>query len=129
MNRRKFFGMSVAALTAAGLPLALLPERTMFMPPRFGWRPAELGDGFMREVSYVDIAHLGNVHRFDAVGRDIWSNEHQFHVEVGARMSECAYKWARGLIGNRFQHDGLIALPAKDHLVLPRGTVHLARYV
>jgi hypothetical protein len=39
MNRRRFFGMSVAALTAAGLPLSLLPEREIFLPPRSGWPP------------------------------------------------------------------------------------------
>lgn len=40
MNRRQFFGMSAAAVVAAGLPLSVLPERTIFLPPRGGiWLP------------------------------------------------------------------------------------------
>ena len=43
MNRRKFFGMTVAALTAAGLPLTLLPEKKIFLPPRGGlWTPLQI---------------------------------------------------------------------------------------
>jgi hypothetical protein len=47
MNRRKFFGMTIAAVAAAGLPALVLPERTIFLPPRAGWFPEALR---MREV-------------------------------------------------------------------------------
>lgn len=40
MNRRQFFGMTAAAVIAAGLPLSVLPERTIFLPPHGGlWLP------------------------------------------------------------------------------------------
>ena len=40
MNRRQFFGMTAAAVVAAGLPLSVLPNRTIFLPPRGGlWLP------------------------------------------------------------------------------------------
>lgn len=42
MNRRRFFGMSIAALTAIGLPAWLLPERSIFLPPACGWYPSDL---------------------------------------------------------------------------------------
>lgn len=47
MNRRHFFGMTLAAVTAAGLPTLVLPERSIFLPPRTGWFPEKLR---MREV-------------------------------------------------------------------------------
>lgn len=37
MNRRRFFGMSVAAVLAAGLPLSVLPERKLFLAPAGGF--------------------------------------------------------------------------------------------
>jgi hypothetical protein len=39
MNRRQFFGMTVAAIAAANLPAFVLPERTIFLPPVGGWWP------------------------------------------------------------------------------------------
>jgi hypothetical protein len=43
MNRRQFFGMTAAAVIAAGLPLSVLPERTIFLPPRGGlWLPPRM---------------------------------------------------------------------------------------
>lgn len=40
MNRRHFFGMTAAAVIAAGLPLSVLPDRTIFLPPTGGiWLP------------------------------------------------------------------------------------------
>jgi hypothetical protein len=40
MNRRHFFGMTAAAVVAVGLPLSVLPERTIFLPPNGGvWLP------------------------------------------------------------------------------------------
>lgn len=47
MNRRQFFGMSAVAVAAAGLPALVLPERSIFLPPRTGWFPEKLR---MREV-------------------------------------------------------------------------------
>jgi hypothetical protein len=52
MNRRKFFGMTVAALTAAGLPLTLLAEKSIFLPPSCGWYPSDLR---MREVIQYSV--------------------------------------------------------------------------
>lgn len=42
MNRRQFFGMTAAAVAAAGLPLCLLPERKIFLPPRQKWVPVDI---------------------------------------------------------------------------------------
>ena len=52
MNRRHFFGMTAAALIGAGLPLSLLPERSIFLPPRGGWYPSDLR---MREVIQYSV--------------------------------------------------------------------------
>lgn len=37
LNRRQFFGMSAAAVALAGLPSIVLPDRSIFLPPRRGW--------------------------------------------------------------------------------------------
>ena len=64
MNRRKFFGMTAAALVGAGLPLSLLPERSIFLPPREDWYPSNF---VMREViQYVINADAYGV-RHDAL--------------------------------------------------------------
>lgn len=47
MNRRQFFGMTAAALASAGLPLTLLPEKSIFLPPINGWPQTPF---VMREV-------------------------------------------------------------------------------
>ena len=116
MNRRdlfKFAGLGAAAL--------LVPSTvTYFLPPRYGWKPSQLGAGYMREVTQYLINLDEERWRYDAIGRDIWGNEHQFHVD----MVHPAPDFAAQVISDRFQHDGLIALPIgasrKFKLALPR---------
>jgi hypothetical protein len=64
VNRRHFFGMTAAALIGAGLPLSLLPERSVFLPPREGWYPS---DFVMREVIQYDINGDALAIRHDAM--------------------------------------------------------------
>ena len=64
MNRRHFFGMTAAALIGAGLPLSLLPERSIFLPPREGWYPS---DFVMREVIQYMINADAHAVRHDAL--------------------------------------------------------------
>lgn len=61
MNRRQFFGMTVAAVVAAGLPLSVLPEKTIFLPPRGGlWTPLRI-----REVEQYIINNDSLAMRWD----------------------------------------------------------------
>lgn len=128
MNRRKFFGMTFAGVAAAGLPAIVLPERTHFLAPQFGWKPSELGQGYMRELSQYLINIDEFRYRYDAIGRDIWGKEHQFHVQCAHPMPDVASK----VITDRFRHDGLIAIPPHKsrefRLILPRG-LPVARYI
>jgi hypothetical protein len=128
LNRRKFFGMTALAVAAAGLPALVLPEKTIFLPPRYGWKPAQLGDGYMRELSQY-VINVDEMHyRYDAIGRDIWGKEYQFHVTTKKPLVEIA----RHLIADRFKHDGLIAIPparaTEFRLAIPP-TVATGRYV
>jgi hypothetical protein len=63
MNRRHFFGMTAAALVGVGLPLSLLPERSIFLPPRQGWYPS---DFVMGEVIQFGLSVNQFVVRHDA---------------------------------------------------------------
>ena len=110
MNRRHFFGMTLAAVTAAGLPALVLPERSIFLPPRYGWKPGQVTAGYMREVEQWVLEDCERRWRYDAIGRDIWGNEHQFHVEARTPCPDVA----RLVISNRFEFDGLIAIPPQD---------------
>lgn len=127
MNRRQFFGMSAAAVALAGLPALVLPERSIFLPPRFGWQPYKLGDGYMREVEQYVINTDSLAYRYDAVGADLWGREVQFHVDTLKMRPEIA----RAIIEARFAQDGLRALRPGEgrhlHLKLPQTA--LARYV
>lgn len=81
----------------------------------------------MREVEQYLINSGENRWRYDAIGRDIWGSEHQFHVETNRPLPELAAR----VISDRFQHDGLIAIPPHEarqfRLMLPR--LVPARYV
>ena len=61
LTRRQFFGMTAGALIAAGLPLALLPEKTIVLPPKSGWYP----DLRMREVEQYVVNTDSLVTRYD----------------------------------------------------------------
>lgn len=63
MNRRHFFGMTAAALVGAGLPLTLLPERSIFLPPKCGRYPS---DFVMREVIQFSLSADKFIIRYDA---------------------------------------------------------------
>lgn len=64
MNRRKFFGLTAATVTALGLPEIVLPERKIFLPPTQGWYPSLR----MREVCAYMIKVDEYVIIHDAVG-------------------------------------------------------------
>ena len=121
MNRREFFQRFAAVPIAASL---VVPEltRTIFLPPRHGWQPYKLGAGYMREVSQYVINYDEIWYRYDAIGRDIWGKEHQFHVDTRAPDPDMA----REVISGAFARKGLIAVsPVK--LLSAFGT--LSRYV
>jgi hypothetical protein len=65
--------MTAAALAAAGLPLALLPEKRIFLPPARGWFQSPLR---MREVRQYLINNDTMPMRYD-VAWDV----HQWHVD------------------------------------------------
>lgn len=109
MNRRHFFGMTAAAVAMAGLPSMVLPEKTIFLPPRWGWKPAQLGAGYMREMQQFCIDE-DRYWQYAAIGRDIWGAEHQFCVYTKVRAPELAAR----LIADRFAQDGVIAIPSHE---------------
>ena len=127
MNRRQFFGMTAAAVAAAGLPALVLPERTLFLPPKFGWKPSQLGAGYMRAVEQYVINFDEMHYRYDAIGRDIWGKEYQFHVDTTRPSADLASR----IIAERFKDDGLIAIPPSAarqfQLRIPAGVV--GRYI
>ena len=78
VNRRQFFGMNAAALAAAGLPLALLPEKTIFLPPRSGWWAPKLA---LREVEQWTINDDTLWIRYDAAWRSLSGEHVQAHCD------------------------------------------------
>jgi len=107
MNRRKFFGMTATAIALAGLPAFVLADKTIFLPPRFGWKPSEIGTGYMREVSHYLINRDETLYRYDAIARDIWGGEHQYHVNTYESQDVAL---ASGLLQQHFEAHGLSAL-------------------
>jgi|SRR6185437_4577934 len=65
--------MTATALAAAGLPLALLPEKTIFLPPSQGWPQTHLR---MREVRQYCINNDTMPMRYDVA----WGMQ-QWHVD------------------------------------------------
>lgn len=121
--------MTVAAVVAANLPAWVLPEKTIFLPPKWGWHPSRLGAGYMRELSYYDLRSDSIIWRYDTKGRDIWGAETQLSVDMRYVLGhEPDREMARGMIERDFAHNGLIALPAERCLELPSG-MRTARYV
>jgi hypothetical protein len=129
MNRRKFFGMTIGAIAAAGLSPLLLPEKTIFLPPRYGWKPSALGHGYMREVKQYSINQDELLYRYDAVGRDIWGQEYQFHADTSGPGEDLA----KHLFADKFAHEGLIAVPIGQsrqlQILLPNNCVTGGRYI
>ena len=78
MNRRQFFGMTVAAVAAAGLPALVLPEKKLFLPPRDGWFQTPMR---MREIRMYCINDDSLPTRFDAVWIDRGGERHQRWVQ------------------------------------------------
>lgn len=128
ISRRKFFGMTAVAVAAAGFPQFVLPEKTIFLPPRFGWNPSALGKGYLRETEQYIINFDEMWWRYDAIGRDIWGKDHQFHVDAKVPSLD----QARMLITDKFRADGLIALRPGQSIEFPLKlpmTPNVARYV
>jgi hypothetical protein len=65
--------MTATALAAAGLPLALLPEKRIFLPPAQGWFQSPLR---MREVRQYFINNDTYPFRYDVA----WGGQ-QWHVD------------------------------------------------
>lgn len=128
MNRRGFFSLMAGAAGAALVPWRGNVEPVLVMPPRWGWRHAELGEGYMRECLQYSIFNEDLEYRYDAIGRDLSGGEYQFHVQTRGPNPDVA----RRLIADRFRHDGLIAVPPMNanffQLALPRN-MPTARYV
>lgn len=123
MNRRQFFGMSASGILLAGLPAMVLPERTIFLPPRFGWTPSKLLPGDMREIEFYEVSHDVMLVRYDAIGRDRSGREYQFHVDMSPPkthgidgMEELLQRrtLAKRMIEDKFAHDNLIAISPGD---------------
>ncbi len=133
MNRRKFFGMTVAALTAAGLPLTLLPEKTIILPPREGWPQPALR---MREVRQYIINNDTMPTRYDvAWGMQQWHvdfPEMQWSLEktdpkLFAELLENQRSIARQTF-ERIRREHGFSNADQRELKLPRG-IYWARYV
>lgn len=126
MNRRWFFKSIAgnAGLMAAAL---ILPERTYFLPPRFGWRPWELGPGYIKEMSVYQWVQDRTMFRWEAVGKDFLNKEHRLFVEA-KRYGEYddpgpAFGVARQELQDRMRASGLLALPAKPLAYMRPGPV------
>lgn len=89
----------------------------------------------MRETAQYELTEDAMPWRYDAIGRDIWGKESQFFVMIEHSTPEkVRLEMARTLIGDRFKHDGLSAVPVggsnQFKLQLPRNSwVTPARYV
>lgn len=78
MNRRHFFGMTLAAVAAAGLPALVLPDRSIFLPPRLGWFRAPL---HYREIRQYLINQDATPTRFDVLYEDTWGEKRQYFLD------------------------------------------------
>lgn len=133
MNRRQFFGMSAAALAAIGLS-EMLPAKTIFLPPRFGWGPTRLLPGCIREAGQYDINNDEMIWRYDVIGVGSASEHKVTSVPLGA--STINYRMtpeqARASLQGYLERYNLVAIPPMSgeffHLPLPSGIYH-ARYI
>jgi len=118
MNRRKFFGMTAAAIAAAGLPAWVLPEKTVFLAPKYGWKLWEvpLGDGYIRMVRKYSINTADYFVRYDVLGINLLTNtEVQYCVETGnptGWVLDHPYDIKRQ-IERAFERDGIAAIHPK----------------
>jgi hypothetical protein len=129
MNRRGFLQLLGITGSALVVPEWLLLKRTFFLPPRYGWKPSELPQGWMLEVEQYCVNDDSLRWRYDAQARDIWGGEHQFHVDMETPDPE----FARVALSDAFANQGLIAMYRTDArilrpLPLPQAVMS-ARYV
>lgn len=78
MNRRQFFGMTAAAVASAGLPALVLPDKTIFLPPRGGWWAPHLR---LREVEQYTINDDALWLRYDAAWKTLLGERVQVYCE------------------------------------------------
>ncbi len=129
MNRRKFFGMTLAGIVAAGLPELVLPERSIFLPPRLGWHHGLR----LRYVEQYDCCNDPVPLRFEVAVIDKHGERFQYGADAGPLRPgekfsvERHAEPARAALARRLAADGL--LDAKQILLpLPRYAA-LAGYV
>ena len=134
MNRRHFFGMTLAALAAAGLPALVLPERTIFLPPRQGWWTPKLA---LREVEQWTINDDTLWLRYDAAWLSLLGEHVQAHCDFPLTGLDSMSLTPEGMAELRtgFANSARDALArykpfggSPVELPLPRG-IHHARYV
>lgn len=121
MNRRQFFGMTLAAVAAAGLPAIVLPERKIFLPPAGGWFSHGLR---MREVRAYSISTDELLVRYDVI-----VGTEQFGVDmrgVPEHLGDSHREIARQMLVDIIEHDGL----TRERFRVPALPVGMdARYV
>ncbi len=130
MNRRQFFGMTAAAVAAAGLPALVLPERTTFLPPRLGWFQPPMR---MREVQQYFINEDALAMRWDmawitALGE---YEQHYYALSTPRPWTEGIPEELRTLVREDVRAELIAKIPRGARMVeleLPR-TVHWAAYV
>lgn len=100
MNRRQFFGMTAAAVIAAGLPLSVLPERTIFLPPCGGlWLPPR-----MRQIEQYLINDDSLQMRWDMA----W-------ITLGGKMEQAYLLDESPICGEQFSTDASTFAALKEH--------------
>lgn len=134
MNRRQFFGMSALAVAAAGLSPLVLPDKTIFLPPRSGWWTPKM---ILREVEQWTINDDTLWVRYDAAWKSLSGKHVQAHCDFPLTGLDIASFSEDGMAQLRagFADQARIALARfkpfagrQIELALPRG-VDQARYI